>query len=110
MMPGKLYIKIFLSFLLVLFVTEILILGLFSYSTRKSFRSRFKDYASSHATLVQGLIEERINAMPGTSIEENSSLRDLLTRLSEAYGVRIWLADSEETPLSRPFRETYPKE
>ncbi len=109
MMIGKLYIKIFLSFLLVLFVTEILILGLFSYSTRKSFRSRFKDYASSHARLVQGLIEERINAMPGTNIEENSSLRDLLTRLSDAYGVRIWLADSGGNALVKTFRENIPE-
>jgi two-component system sensor histidine kinase CpxA len=109
MMLGKLYIKIFLSFLFVLFVTEILILGLFSYSTRKSFRSRFKDYASSHATLVQGLIEERINAMPGTSIEENSSLRDLLTRLSDAYGVRIWLADSGGNALVKTFQEDIPE-
>ena len=109
MMPGKLYIKIFLSFLLVLFITEILVLGLFSYSTRKSFRSRFKDYASSHATLVQGLIEERINSAPGTSIEENVSLKDLLTRLSDAYGVRIWLADSEGNALVKTFQGNIPE-
>ena len=109
MMLGKLYIKIFLSFLLVLFVTEILILGLFSYSTRKSFRSRFKDYASSHATLVRRLIEERINAAPETSIEENASLQDLLTRLSDAYGVRMWLADSEGNTLIKTFQGNIPQ-
>lgn len=109
MIPGKLYIKIFLCFLLVLFVTEILILGLFSYSTRKSFRSRFTDYASSHAKLVQGLIEERINAAPGTRIEENTSLRDLLTRISDAYGLRIWLADSEGTALVKTFQGNIPQ-
>ena len=109
MIPGKLYIKIFLSFLLVLFVTEILVLGLFSYSTKRSFRSRFTDYASSHATLVQELIEERINAAPGTSIEENVSLKDLLTRLSDAYGVRIWLADSGGHVLVKTFQGNLPQ-
>lgn len=108
-MLGKLYIKIFLSFLLVLFVTEILVLGLFSYSTRKSFRSRFKDYSSSHATLIRGLIEERINTEPGMSIEENASLRDLLFRFSEAYGVRIWLADSEGNALVKTFQGNIPE-
>jgi signal transduction histidine kinase len=109
MMFGKLYIKIFLSFLLVLFVTEILILGLFSYSTRKSFRSRFTDYASSHAILVRELVEERISSMPARSIEENSSLRNLLARLSDAYGVKIWLADSEGNILVKTFHGDRPE-
>ena len=42
MRPGKLYIKIFISFVMVLIITEILIFGLFIFSAGKAFHSRFE--------------------------------------------------------------------
>ena len=40
MRPGRLYIKIFLSFLVVLIITEMLIFGLFLFGTERLFRDR----------------------------------------------------------------------
>ncbi|UCH07918.1 MAG: HAMP domain-containing protein [Deltaproteobacteria bacterium] len=108
MKPGKLYLKIFLSFVLVLIVTEILVFGLFSIAGQRSFRSRFEQYASSHARMAKEFIEERIRSKPETTIVENEPLKDLIQRLSEIYGAKMWLEGPEGTVLLQSFSGDIP--
>jgi two-component system sensor histidine kinase CpxA len=110
MKPGKLYLKIFLSFILILIITEILVFGLFAFSARSNFRSRIRQYASSHAILVKELIEDRIKSEAKTSLVENQSLRDLIIRLSDAYGAKIWLAGTDGKALVKSFQGSIPEE
>ena len=108
MKPGKLYIKIFLSFVLVLIVTEILVFGLFYFSSRRSFRSRFQHYVSSQALIVKELLEEKIKSEPQTRLAENESVKDFILRLGEIYGAKIWLADPNEKALFKSFPGNIP--
>lgn len=108
MKPGKLYLKIFLSFVLVLIVTEILVFGLFSIAGQRSFRSRFEQYASSHARMAKEFIEERIRSKPETTIGENEPLKDLIQRLSEIYGAKMWLEGPDGTVLLQSFSGDIP--
>jgi two-component system sensor histidine kinase CpxA len=108
MKPGKLYLKIFLSFVLVLIVTEILVFGLFSIAGQRSFRSRFERYASSHARIAKEFIEERIRSKPQTTIVENEPLKDLIQRLSEIYGAKMWLEGPDGTVLFQSFSGEIP--
>jgi len=108
MKPGKLYLKIFLSFVLVLIVTEILVFGLFSIAGQRSFRSRFERYASSHARIAKEFIEERIRSKPQTTIVENEPLKDLIQRLSEIYGAEMWLEGPDGTVLFQSFSGEIP--
>jgi len=110
MKPGKLYLKIFLSFILILIITEILVFGLFAFSARSSFRSRVRQYASSQAILVKELIEDRINSEANTTLVEHESLGDLIIRLSDAYGAKIWLADPDGKALVKSFQGSIPEE
>jgi len=103
MKPGRLYIKIFLSFILVLIVTEILVFGLFRFSARRGFHSRFERFASSQAMIAKEFIEERIKSEPHMRLAENESLKNLILRLSEIYGAKIWLADPDGTTLVKSF-------
>ena len=103
MKPGKLYLKIFLSFVLVLIVTEILVFGLFSIAGKRSFRSRFERYAGSQARIAKEFIEERIRSKPETTIAENEPLKDLIQRLSEIYGAKMWLEGPDGTVLLQSF-------
>jgi hypothetical protein len=80
MRPGKLYIKIFLSFLLVLLIAEILIFGLFVFSAGRSFRYRFERYAEAQALMVKEFIEEKIKSEPGTLPVQNESLKNFILR------------------------------
>ena len=108
MKPGKLYLKIFLSFVLVLIVTEILVFGLFSIAGQRSFRSRFEQYASSHARMAKEFIEERIRSKPETTIGKNEPLKDLIQRLSEIYGAKMWLEGPDGTVLLQSFSGNIP--
>jgi two-component system sensor histidine kinase CpxA len=108
MKPGKLYLKIFLSFVLVLIVTEILVFGLFSIAGQRSFRSRFEQYASSHARMAKEFIEERVRSKPETTIGENEPLKDLIQRLSEIYGAKMWLEGPDGTVLLQSFSGDIP--
>ena len=103
MKPGKLYLKIFLSFVLVLIVTEILVFGLFSIAGQRSFQSRFERYADSQAQIAKEFIEERIRSKPETTIAENEPLKDLIRRLSEIYGAKMWLEGPDGTVLLQSF-------
>jgi two-component system sensor histidine kinase CpxA len=103
MKPGKLYLKIFLSFVLVLIVTEILVFGLFSIAGQRSFRSRFERYVGSQARIAKELIEEEIRSKPETTIVENEPLKDLIRRLSEIYGAKMWLDGPDGTVLLQSF-------
>jgi len=109
MRPGKLYIKIFLSFLLVLIVTEILIFGLFVFSAGRSFRYRFERYAGAQALVAKEFIEEIIRSESETPPVENTSLKDLILRLGETYGAKVWLAGPDGIPLLKSFSGDIPE-
>jgi len=109
MKPGKLYLKIFLSFVLVLIVTEILVFGLFSIAGQRSFRSRFERYAGSQAKLAKEFIEERIRLRPETTIAENEPLKNLIQRLGEIYHAKMWLEGPDGTVLLQSFSGDIPE-
>jgi len=108
MRRGKLYIKIFLSFLLVLIVTEILVFGLFLFSAGRIFRSRFERYTRAQILLAKELIEEKIKSRPDIHPAENESLRNLIVRLGKTHGSKIWLAAPDGTPLVKSFSGDVP--
>ena len=97
MRPGRLYIKIFLYFCLVLFITEILIFGLFVFSAGRYFRTRFDQYTSAKVLVAKRYIEDKINAAPHTSPADNAALKDLIRFISDAYGVKLWVYGPEES-------------
>ena len=108
MRPAKLYIKIFLSFVLVLIITEILIFGLFIFSAGRSFHSRFEQYAKAQALLINDFIKEKIKSEPEIHPAENKSLQNFLLRLGKAYDAKVWLSGSDGTVLLKSFQGNIP--
>jgi two-component system sensor histidine kinase CpxA len=109
MKPGKLYIKIFLSFLAVLVVTEILVFGLFLFSAKRIFRSRLEQHTRAQILIAREFVEERIRAQPEIQPTENDLLKDLILRLAETHGSKIWLVGRNGTPLVKSFPEDLPE-
>jgi len=89
-MIGKLYLKIFLSFVLILVVIEVLIFALFIFSGRTGFRAMFAQYASAQSMIIKELIEEKINADPEIQIDKNEEVRRIILRLGESYKAQVW--------------------
>jgi len=108
MRPAKLYIKIFLSFVLVLIITEILIFGLFIFSAGRSFNSRFERYAKAQALIMNAFIKEKIKSEPEIHPAKNKSLQNFLLRLGRIYDAKVWLADSDGTVLIKSFQGNIP--
>ena len=110
MKPGKLYIRIFLSFVLVLIVTEILIFGLFMVSAGRAFRSRLERHTSVKVLMVKELLEEKIRSARGTSLSQNEDLKELISRIGDIYEAKVWLADTDGTPVLKSFAGNIPAE
>jgi len=110
MKPSKIYIKIFLSFLLILIVTEILIFALFGIIVGRYFQSEFDHYASAQVMMVKEIIDGKVNAAPDVELAQNESLKDFIRNLGELLGAQVWLQDSEGKMVVRPSSGDLPGE
>ena len=103
---SKLYIKIFLSFVLVLILTEILIFGLFMVAAKQGFQTRMERALNAHVLIAKDLVEEEIKANPKIRLAENEALKSILERLGEAYGSKVWIAGPNGVPILKSFSES----
>jgi len=100
---NKLYTKIFLSFLGILIITEVLIFALFIHLAGKQFREYFGQQMRSQAALVKEFVEEKIRSEPFTSPSQNQELKDLILRMGQIYGARLWLTGNDGATLAKSF-------
>jgi signal transduction histidine kinase len=107
---GKLYVKIFLSFVLVLIVTEVLIYFLFSHSERMLIGYRMEKNTVVKVGLLKDLIDEKARWVRGISPLENKEIQDLLTRMGRIYDAEIWISRAGGKPLMKSFRGELPEE
>jgi len=108
--PSKIYIKIFISFLLILIVAEILIFGLFGIIVGSHFRAEFDRYASAQVMLVKEIMESKVRSAPGVELSQNESLKAFIRDWGELLGAEVWLQNSGGEVLAKSFREGLPKE
>lgn len=107
---GRLYTKIFLSFLAILIITEILIFGLFIFFAGRHFRERFEQYTWGQVTVVKEFVEDKINAQPATPPSRNQALKELILRMGKIYGARFWLTGPDGAALVNSFEGVIPKD
>ena len=105
---SRLYTKIFLSFLGILIITEVLIFGLFIIFVGRHFRDRFEQYTASQITIVKDFVEDRIDAHPSTPPSQNPGLKALILRMGKVYDARFWLTGADGAPLVKSFEGAIP--
>ena len=110
MKPSKIYIKIFLSFLVILIVTEILIFALFGIIMGRYFRSEFNHYATVQAMLVKEVIDSKIKTSPGVDLSKNEPLKEFIRDLGERLGTQVWLQGPEGRVAAKSFSGDLPVE
>jgi signal transduction histidine kinase len=106
----KLYIKILLSFVGILVVTEIFIFGFFILFAGRTFRDRFEQYTAAKIILAKETVEERIRSQPEGPLAENHALREFVHHLGELYGARIWLEGREGEVHVKSFEGDIPRD
>ena len=107
---GRLYIKIFLSFLAILIITEILIFGLFILFAGRHFRERFEQYTWSQITVVKEFVEDKINSQPAVPPSQNQALKRLILRLGKIYDARFWLTGPDGAALFNSYESVIPRD
>ena len=103
MKPGKLYIKIFISFIIVLIITEIVIFGLFVFTAGRSARSRIERYVNAQSTVVGQYVETTIRAEPNVGLSENRPLEKLIHDLGKIYEAKVWLTGLDGKSIIQSF-------
>jgi signal transduction histidine kinase len=103
MRPGKLYIKILLSFLAVLFTTLLVVFALFVVRPNKHATSGLEEYARTRALKVQALIADKIRSAPDTALEENEPLKTFISDFGKILGARVWLEKQGGAVLLKSF-------
>ena len=109
MKPGKLYLKIFFSFIAILFVTEILIFILFLAIPGRYFRERIEQFTRSKAILVREVVIDKIRSHPGKSLAQNEQLRDFIYNFGKIMEAKVWLQHRDGTILLKSFSGEIPK-
>jgi len=108
MKPGKLYLKIFLSFLAILFITEISIFGLFVMIPGKDFRAQLEHYTKGKVLLVKEIVEDKIRSAPTTELSNNEPLREFISDFGEILGAKVWLQNSDGALSVKSFKGEVP--
>ncbi|MFH2130988.1 MAG: HAMP domain-containing sensor histidine kinase [bacterium] len=109
MKPGRLYIRIFLSFVVLLLITEMAIFGFFVLFSGRYRRDRFERENLDKLTMSRQLIETEMRAGQSPLFQENGSLQDLVRRLGKVFRAKIWLTTTDNRVLLKSFPESVPQ-
>ncbi|MBN1848066.1 MAG: HAMP domain-containing histidine kinase [Deltaproteobacteria bacterium] len=108
MNPGKLYIKILISFLFILFTTLIVVFILFIALPSKHFTTRLEQYANTRALMIREIVEGKIQSAPTKDLSENEPLKDFVSEFGEILGGKIWLQKPDGTIPLKSFTGEIP--
>ena len=97
------YTKIFLSFLAVLFITEVLVFFLFVMLPARHFAARFEESVRSRVRSVKGIAEEKLLSSPGVDLSKNTPLREFIIDVGRLTGAEVWLTGPDGKPALKSF-------
>ena len=106
---SKLYIKMFLSFVLVLAVTLVLIFAIFMIAAGRDVHSQMRRYIRAQVLITKELVEDKIKSNTDVPISQNEALRNVIGRLGEAYSSKVWLTGEDGKPLMQAFPDHIPQ-
>ena len=109
MRPGKLYIKILLSFLAVLFITFMVIFALFHALPGKHLTARLEDFAKTKALVVKEAVEDKIRSAPNTDLSKNEPLKNFILDFGKILGAKVWLQNPDNSIAVKSFPDEIPE-
>ena len=108
MRPAKLYLEIFITFFLVMIISETMIFFLFTDSERRIFGYKIWQDTIVKVRMLKKLVDEKAKYMPEIAIEENKEVLELLSQMEELFNAHIYIADANGTHLLTPSEFTIP--
>lgn len=104
----SMYIKILLSFLVVLVITEILVFFLFIMIPARHFTARFERFAKSKALVVKEIVENKLISVPATDWSENVPLREFISDFGKLLGAPVWVTREDGKVALKSFSGEIP--
>jgi signal transduction histidine kinase len=108
MKPGKLYLRIFLSFLVFLIITEIAIFAVFILGFGRNYQQHYNQYNESKLAMVKDLIESAAAGQKENPLTNNKALNELVPRLGNIFKSMVWLADADGKIVIKSFKGRIP--
>ena len=94
MRPAKLYLEIFISFVLVMIVSETMIFFLFTDSERRIIGYKMEQNTAIKVQMLKELIDEKTRWMNKSDIEGSREIRDFLAHMEPLYEAQIWISNT----------------
>lgn len=105
---GRLYIKIFLSFIIFLIITEAAIFGFFIIFAGRFNHKQFEKQNMEKLAVVSQMISREIHGSKAPLTGNLHALQDLTNRLSIALRAKIWITTADDQILLKSFPEAIP--
>lgn len=102
---ASLYIRILISFLIVLFITEFLIFGIFIITVGQFFHERINRYYCAKVDVAKAFIEEKIRTTSAADLSSNQELKRLIRFIAEKHQAKLWLTDSSDALILTSFKD-----
>ena len=99
----SLYVKLLLAFFGVLFITEILILGLFVATAGRSFKHYIDRQSIAKLLIFKEVVQEKINHSPLIPLSQNSEIKKLLFTFADLFNVKIWVTAKDKSIIIKTF-------
>jgi two-component system sensor histidine kinase CpxA len=110
MRPAKLYLEIFISFVLAIIVSETMIFFLFTDSERRIVGYKLSQNTNIKVQMLEKLVDEKIITLQETDPWGAKELRDLLASVETTYEASIWITNEEGIPLIYPRNGNIPRD
>ncbi len=104
----SMYTKIFLSFLVVLFITEVLVFFLFIMVPARHFAGRFEEFVKAKVIAVKGMVEDKVQNLPPADWSKDVRLKGLISNLGVFSGAPVWLTRKDGTVALKSFSGDIP--
>lgn len=104
-----LYTKIFVSFLAVLFLTELLIFVLFIAVPAHRFTDRLERFAKEQAIVVKNHVEGVVQSQPHLDLAQNDDLKKFIDTFGLMATAKLWITDEKNAPVMQSFSGAVPE-
>lgn len=105
---NKLYIKISLSIIAVLFITLFVVFALFLISPGRQLTTRLEAHTKAKVLIVKAAIEDKIRLHSDVEVSKNKTLRDFILDFGNILGAKVWLQRSDGTIAIKSFTGEVP--
>ncbi|MCP4021540.1 MAG: HAMP domain-containing protein, partial [Desulfobacteraceae bacterium] len=99
----SLYLKILLSFLGVLLITEVFIFSLFIITAGRSFRQHMDNENIAKLLFFKSLVQDQIDKMPDIPVYQREDIKVFLNKYANLLAMKIWISSPDGNILIKTF-------